>query len=168
MYFVLKRKLYKVELRLLFNITLTLFTMCSANPPLKREHISNSESLCYHSNSLSLWNIYIMSNVFTMQQPSSNFLLIPCVTFPLPPVQQSSTKRPVGAQFTPCDSEKSHHVQTYLHPLHLCSLFMQRQGPKVWLASYAANIRPSEQFKCHLTPKHAILVKGTLKAHPLR
>lgn len=92
MYFVLKWKLYKVELRLLFNITLTLFTMCSANPPLKREHISNSESLCYHSNSLSPWNIYIMSNVFTMQQPSSKLylLLTPCGTFPLLPVQQSA------------------------------------------------------------------------------
>lgn len=82
---------------MLFNITLTLFTMCHANPPLKREPISNSESLCYHSNSLSLWNIYIMSNVFTMQQPSSelHFLLTQCVKrFPFCPAWQSQVKRP--------------------------------------------------------------------------
>lgn len=70
--------------------------MCHANPPLKREHISNSESLCYHSNSLSLWNIYIMSNIFTMQQPSSelHFLLTPCVRFPLRPPRWSQVKHP--------------------------------------------------------------------------
>lgn len=108
MYFVLKWKLYKVEFRLLFNITLTLFTMCSANTPLKREHISNSESLCYHSNSLSLWNIYIMSNVFTMQQSCSKlyFLLILCVTFPLHPMKQSSRKHLASAKLAPCNSEK--------------------------------------------------------------
>lgn len=149
MYFVLKRKLYKVELRLLFNITLMLFTMCSANSPLKREHISNSESLRYHSNSLSLWNIYIMSNVFTMQQPCSKlyFLLTPCVARPLRPVQRSSAKRSPAAELPPRTSEKPHAMWIYPHLHNLRLLLLQRHyGPKVWFAPCAASICPASSL----------------------